>query len=128
MSNQAYLQENWDAIKERLRTKWKVLTEDDLNGAKGDLQHLMDTIRRKTGEAGESVESFFGQILSNGNAVYHQAGESIRDGAQRVNASVQKTYAEMEDAVRHRPASSVAIGFAAGILTGLALLFLIRRK
>ncbi|XZE35003.1 DUF883 family protein [Pirellulaceae bacterium SH501] len=128
MSNQAYLQENWDTIKEKLRTKWKVLTEDDLNGAKGDLQHLMDTIRRKTGEAGESVESFFGQILSNGNSAYHQAGQSIRDGAQRVNASVQKTYAEMEDVVRHRPASSVAIGFAAGVLTGLALLFLIRRK
>jgi ElaB/YqjD/DUF883 family membrane-anchored ribosome-binding protein len=128
MSNQAYLQENWDAIKEKLRTKWKELTDDDLNGAKGDLQNLVDTIRRKTGEASENVEIFFGQILSNSNAAYHQAGESIRDSAQRVNASVQKTYAGMEDAVRHRPATSVAIGFAAGILTGLTLFFLIRRK
>ncbi len=128
MSNQACLQENWDAIKDKLRANWKQLTDDDLDASKRDLSQLVEIIQRKTGEAGESVEKFFGQILSSGNDVFHQAGESIRDGAQTVNASVRKTYAGMENAVRHRPTSSVAIGIAVGVLSGLALAMLLRRK
>lgn len=128
MSNQAYLQENWDTIKEKLREKWRVLTDDDLDASKGDLRQLVGTIQRKTGEASDSVEKFCGQMLSSGNTAFHQAGESIRSGAREADASIRRTYAEMESAVRHRPASSIAIGLAVGVLTGLTLSMLLRRK
>lgn len=128
MSNQAGLQENWDTIKEKLRNKWRELTDDDLDAAKDNFQHLVDTIQRKTGEASENVENFFGQILSSGNTAFYQVGESIRGGAKDANASIRRTYAEMESAVRHRPASSIAIGLAVGVLTGLTLSMLLRRK
>lgn len=128
MSNQATLQENWTAIKEKLLAKWKELTDDDLDASKGDFQQLVATIQRKTGDATESVEKFFGQILSSGNAAFHRGGESIQDGAQNANTSIRKTYAGLEDAIRHRPASSVAIGLAVGLLAGLTLSFLIPRK
>jgi uncharacterized protein YjbJ (UPF0337 family) len=128
MSNQDQIQKNWDAIKGEIRARWKELTNEDLDVAKGDLHHLGETIRRKTGEASEIVEEFIRKVLTNSSAACSKADESIRGGAERVNASMQRTFAEMEDAVRHRPASSVVIGFAAGILTGLALLFLVRRK
>lgn len=104
------------------------LTDDDLNASKGDLRHLIETIQRKTGEATESVESFFGQILSESNTTFSQASDSIRDGAQKANASIRHTYADMEDAVRHRPASSIVIGLAVGVLTGVALSLFLRRK
>lgn len=128
MTNQAFLHENWDAIKEKLRGKWMELTDDDLNASKGDLEHLIETIQRKTGEATESVESFFGQILSNGNTAFNQANDSIREGAQKANDSIRNIYADMEDAVRNRPASSIVIGLAVGILTGLALSLFLRKK
>jgi len=128
MSNQATLQENWDTIKGKLRAKWNELTDDDLDAAKGNLHQLVETIQRKTGEASESVEHFFGQLMAGSNTAFYQAGESIRGGAQKANESVRKTYADMEDAVRHRPGSSLAIGIAAGVLVGLALSLLLRRK
>jgi ElaB/YqjD/DUF883 family membrane-anchored ribosome-binding protein len=128
MSNQAGLQENWDTIKEKLRNKWRELTDDDLDASKDNFQHLVDTIQRKTGEASENVENFFGQILSSGNSAFYQVGESIREGAKNANASIRRTYDEMESAVRHRPASSIAIGLAVGVLTGLTLSMLLRRK
>lgn len=128
MSNQACLEENWDTIKGKLRTKWRELTDEDLDASQRDLNHLVQTIQRKTGEASESVENFFGQILSSGTAAFYQAGDSVRDGAQEANASIRRTFADVEDAVRQRPASSIAIGLAIGVLTGLTLSLFLRRK
>jgi ElaB/YqjD/DUF883 family membrane-anchored ribosome-binding protein len=128
MSNQACLQENWDEIREKLRKKWKEVTDDDLNASKDNLQNLVDVIQRKTGEASENVEKFVGQILSNGNSAFNQASDSVRDGAQRASASVRQSYAEVESVVRHRPAASVAIGLAVGVLAGITLSLLVRRQ
>lgn len=128
MSNQACIQENWDAIKDKLRGKWKELTEDDLDASKQDLHQLIQTIQRKTGEATESVENFFKQVISNGSAEFLQVGESIRGEARKANDSMRNTYSEVEEAVRNRPASSIAMGIAIGVLTGLTLSWILRRK
>jgi uncharacterized protein YjbJ (UPF0337 family) len=137
ISTQA-LQGNWHEIKGILRSKWGALTDDDLQVFNGNVEHLMGTIQRKTGEARESIEHFFEQLGSDGAAAAGQAGESVRVFAQRAAeavqestkkaaASVREGYAEVEGMVRRRPAESLAVCFGAGIITGAVLGLLLRR-
>ncbi len=132
------LQDNWHEIKGMLRSKWGALTDDDLQVFNGNMEQLMGTIQRKTGEARESVEHFFEQFGSKGTAAVGQAGESVRVFAQRATeavqestkkaaASVREGYAEVEGMVRRRPAESLAVCFGAGIITGVVVGLLLRR-
>ena len=139
MISQQTLQGNWNEIKGRMRSKWGALTDDDVAVFNGNVEELMGTIQRKTGEARESVEQFFEQLESNGASVISRAGETIRAGAQHAVDSVQETshraaasaregYAEVEDLVRHRPIESIAVCFGAGVITGLVVSLLFRSR
>jgi len=61
MTNQQTLQGNWNEIKGQLRSKWGSLTDDDLAIFNGNVEQLVGTIQRKTGEAREGIEQFFEQ-------------------------------------------------------------------
>ena len=139
MISQQTLQGNWHEIKGLLRSKWGALTDDDVAVFNGNVEELMGTIQRKTGEAREGVEQFFEQLESNGAAGISQAGETIRAGAQQAVDSVQETshraaasaregYAEVEDMVRQRPIESIAVCFGAGVITGLVVSLLLRSR
>src|SRR4029434_7884215 len=91
MSNQQTLQGNWNEIKGKLRSRWGVLTDDDLAIFNGTVEQLVGTIQRKTGEARESIEQFFEHLTSNGAAAINGAGETARAGVQQAADSVQKT-------------------------------------
>ena len=139
MINQQTLQGNWNEIKGKLRSKWGSLTDDDLTIFNGNVEQLVGTIQRKTGEARESIEQFFEQLTSDGAAAISRAGESVRAGAQQAADSVQETsqqaaasmregYAEVEDMVRQRPAESLAVCFGAGVITGVVVSLLLRGR
>jgi len=137
MINQQTLQGNWNEIKGKLRSKWGALTDDDLMVFNGNVEQLLGTIQRKTGEARESIEQFFEQFSSNGAAAFSRAGESVRAYAQQAAETVQETskqaaasvregYAEVEDMVRQRPAESLAVCFGAGVITGVVVGLVLR--
>ena len=137
MTNQQTLQGNWNEIKGKVRGKWGWLTDDDLTVFNGNVDQLVGTIQRKTGEARESIEQFFEQFSSNGASAISRASETVRASAQQAVDSVQKTsqqaaasaregYAEVEGMVRHRPAESLAICFAAGVIVGVVVTVLSR--
>jgi uncharacterized protein YjbJ (UPF0337 family) len=137
MMNQQSLQGNWNEIKGLIRSKWGSLTEEDLTTFNGNVQQLVGTIQRKTGEARESVEQFFEQLTSGGAAAISRAGETVRAGAQQASDSVhevshkaaesaRKGYVEVEEIVRERPAESLAICFGAGVITGVVVSLLWR--
>jgi len=138
MINQQTLQGNWNEIKGKLRSKWGSLTDDDVLVFNGNVDQLVGTIQRKTGEARESIEQFFEQFSSNGASAIGQAGEAVRAYAQQAAESVQATskqaadsvregYAEVEGLVRRRPAESLAVCFGAGVITGVVVGLLLRR-
>lgn len=138
MISQQTLEGNWNQIKGMLRIKWGALTDDDVAVFNGNVEELMGTIQRKTGEARESVEQFFEQLESNGSAAISRAGETVRAGAQhavdavqesshRAAASVREGYAEVEQMVRQRPIESLAVCFGAGVITGVVVSLLLRR-
>ena len=138
MINQQLLRGNWNEIKGMLRSKWGSITDDDLSAFDGNVEQLMGTIQRKTGEARERVEQFFEQLTSEGSAVVSQAAETVREYAHQVADSVQETshkaaasvrkgYAEVENVVRQRPAASLAVLLGVGVITGVVMTLLLRR-
>ncbi len=139
MISQQTLQGNWHELKGLLRGKWGELTKDDVAVFNGNVEELMGTIQRRTGESRESIEQFFEQLESNGAAALNRAGETILAGAQLAVDSVQETshravasaregYAEVEDMVRQRPIESIAVCFGAGVITGVVVSLLLRSR
>jgi uncharacterized protein YjbJ (UPF0337 family) len=139
MINEHTLQGNWNEIKGKLRSQWGSLTDDDLSIFNGTVDQLVGTIQQKTGDARENIEQFFEQFSSNGASVIGRAAGSVRAGAQQAADAVQDTskkavaavrngYAEVEAMVRQRPAKSLAVVFGAGVLTGVILGLLLRRR
>ena len=139
MINQQTLQGNWNEIKGKLRSKWGSLTDDDLKVFNGNVDQLLGTIQQKTGEARESIEQFFEQFNSDAasavsrtgetvRAYAQQAAESVQETSEKAAASVRKGYAEVEDLVRQRPAESLAVCFGAGVITGVVVGLLLRRR
>jgi uncharacterized protein YjbJ (UPF0337 family) len=137
MMNQQTLQGNWNEIVGKVRSKWGSLTDDDLAVFNGNMEQLVGTIQRKTGEAREGIEQFFEQLNLDSAAAISRAGESVRAGAQQAVDSVQRTsqqaaasmregYADVEAMVRERPAESLAICFGAGVITGVIVSILLR--
>jgi len=139
MANQQTLQGNWNEIKGKLRSKWGSLTDDDLKNFNGNVDQLVGTIQRKTGEARESIEQFFDSLSSDGASSISKATESVRNYAQHAAESLQESskqaadsmrdgYAEVEDMVRQRPAESLAVCFGVGVITGVVVSLLLKSR
>lgn len=45
----------WQEFRGSLKSKWADLTDDELDQGRGNLEELIGTIKRKTGEAGDAV-------------------------------------------------------------------------
>jgi uncharacterized protein YjbJ (UPF0337 family) len=137
MINSQSVHGNWNEIKGMLRSKWGSLTDDDLSIFNGNVDQLVGTIQRKTGDARESIEHFFEQLTSGGaaamsraneavRAAAHQAADSVQQTSQKAAASVREGYADVEAMVRRRPAESVAVCFGVGVVTGVVVTLLLR--
>lgn len=137
MISQQTLQGKWNEIKGMLRSKWGALTDDDVMVFNGNVEQLVGTIQRRTGEARESVEQFLDQCASDSASAISRAGATVRAGAQhaaaavqessnRAAASVREGYADVEDMVRKRPIESLAVCFGAGLVAGVVVSLLVR--
>ena len=58
MTDQQILENDWNAVKAKLRQRWGQLTDSDLPQIRGDLGHLVGIIQRKTGEGREAIEAY----------------------------------------------------------------------
>ncbi len=63
MTNRTILEGEWEEAKGRIREAWGSLTDDELEQAKGNWEQLVGTIRRRTGESLETVESRLNDLL-----------------------------------------------------------------
>ena len=138
LANEQVIQGRWNEIKGQVKSKWGQITDDDLQDFQGDVDQLIGTIQRKTGEAREGIEQFFEDLSTNGASTISRASESVRQYAQHAADTVQETthqaaesmcegYADVEDMVRRRPSESLAVCVGVGIITGVVLGLMVRR-
>jgi len=146
MVNAQTLQGNWNEIKGKLRTKWGQLTNDELQSFSGNVDQLVGTIQRKTGEARNSIEHYLEELSSNGASAFSQASETAREYAQQAASAVQEGskkaaesmrqgydsmrqgYEEAEEMIRQRPGESIAVCFGVGMVVGLLLGLSVRSR
>lgn len=48
---------DWNVIRGKLKQKWAVLTDDDLQFIEGEQEELLGRIQRRTGQARDAVEA-----------------------------------------------------------------------
>ncbi len=139
MTNQQILEGDWNAIKGKLQEKWGQLTDSDLLQVRGDMNQLVGTIQRKTGEGREAVEAYLKQMSGSAASAIGTAAETVRDYAQQASETVQHTakqavgqvragYDEAERFVRDRPGESLLVCFGAGLITGVAIALSLRSR
>jgi uncharacterized protein YjbJ (UPF0337 family) len=140
--NQQTLEGNWNEIKGKLHERWGQLSQDDLQKARGNVDQLVGLIQRKTGEARERVEQYLSELASNGGTATKvadavrgyasTAAESVRGYASTAAESAEEARARAADMVRggyiqtermiqQRPLESLAVGFGAGLITGVII-------
>ena len=139
MISQQTLEGNWNEIKGKIRTHWGQLTDDDLSQFHGEVDKLVGTIQRKTGEGREAIERYLNELSGSASSTLGQAAESVRQYSSRASDNMQETakqaaeqvragYAEAERFVRDRPRESLAVCFGVGLVTGVLISMMLSSK
>ena len=132
MVNQQMLQGRWNEIKGQLKERWGTLTDDDLQSFQGNLDQLVGTIQRKTGETRDSIEQYLDQVASQGSSAMGRAGETARQYAQQAGSSIQQAsrqamegmrqgYTQASHMVQDKPGQSLMVALGAGLFVGVLL-------
>jgi len=157
MANATAIAGNWNDLKGRIRAKWGQITDDSLEQAKGNMESLVGTIQRTTGEAKETIQAYLNSGAKEGANLYAQASDAVQTGYKQASDAVQAGYKQasnvvqagaeqaMEGArvvgdqikagaeqtgklVQARPVESLLFTFAAGIIAGLTVGLVLRSK
>jgi uncharacterized protein YjbJ (UPF0337 family) len=137
--NQQILEGNWNEIKGKLRKRWGQLTDKDLPVAQGNAEEIVGVIQQKTGETREQVEKALEEVFSGtasavsnitekAGAYAQQAAKSVQSVGRQAVEQVRQGYSQAESMVRDRPAESLVICFAAGLVTGAILTLALCRR
>jgi len=133
--NQQTLQGNWNEIKGKLRERWGQLSQDDLQHAQGNVDQLVGLIQRKTGEARERVEQYLSELTDGGGRMADTvrgyastAAETMEEARARAAEAVRGGYVQTERMIQQRPMESLAVGFGAGLITGVIIGLAIRPR
>ncbi len=137
MVTRSELKGKWNQIKGSIREKWGDFTDNDFSKVEGNTDQLVGMIQEKTGAARREIEEFLDEVISNGETIVqnvtetarkyaNQASEVVRDQYDRVGRNLESGYEDARDMVRARPAESVGVAFAAGLVAGTIISLLLR--
>ncbi|MBC7967188.1 MAG: hypothetical protein H7Z17_14840 [Fuerstia sp.] len=139
MVNQAVLSENWNDIRATLKSKWRQLSDHDLRGFKGSADQLVNMIQKRTGQARHAIENQLEEMVAQGRNVKNQVGEVFQDvtaqagdlwqeGYDNASERLAGGYREASAFAKENPGAAVAILFGSGLLAGLGIAMLMRRR
>jgi uncharacterized protein YjbJ (UPF0337 family) len=118
----------WNEFRDKVKEKWGILTDDDLEIRGGNFDELIGRIQTKTGEGRDEIEGFFGGSTANGSAALARASEATRECAERAGEQFHTSYRRVEGMVLQRPGSIVASAFSIGIFVGVLSVIAVRRR
>lgn len=150
MASQATMAGNWNELKGRVRSKWGQMTDDMIEQCRGNMEALVGTIQRATGETKEKIQDFLSAGMDQGAEFYNQASEAVRagysqasqavccgaeqayegaiEGARYVGESIKAGADQTGKLIQARPLESLMLTFGAGIVAGLALGLILRSR
>ncbi len=139
MVSQTALEENWNDIKSTLKSKWQQLSDHDLRGFKGSADESVQMIQTRTGQARATIENQLEEMMTRGRSVQKQvgqyvsgvasqAGEACEDGYDLAAEKLSDGYRRASRYAKENPGAAVAILLGSGILAGLGIAMLLRRK
>jgi uncharacterized protein YjbJ (UPF0337 family) len=139
MVNQQMLEGSWNELKGKIREKWGQLTDSDLPQFRGNMDQLVGTIQRKTGEGRDAIEhylqditegagSFVGKTADRLRQYAQQTAESVQGTAQQVLEQARSSYSGAQDLVRGRPTESLAVVFGVGVTVGVLVALMLRSR
>jgi uncharacterized protein YjbJ (UPF0337 family) len=116
-----------------------MLTDDELQRARGNVEQLVGTIQRRTGETGDAIRRYLEELLEDGNSTVRRAADAVQgfathatsavqDATQQATERVREGMREGQRVVRQHPLESVLTCFGAGIVTGVVLGVLCRPR
>lgn len=132
MVNQQELQGKWNELKGVLRKKWGSLTDDDLTSFHGNVDQLVGTIQRKTGETRDSIERFLNQATEDApgtlagmrdmlNDKLHDGAKYVADTARQGSEKIRQSVAGAGQIVHDHPGQAIAAAFGLGLIVGVGL-------
>jgi len=139
MVNEEILRGSWQEIRGKLRSKWGQITDDELQQYSGNLDDLVGTIQRKTGESQEAIRGYLNEITSfaaeasgrwteQAGRYATQAADSFQGASRRLADSVSARYGQAEELMQRRPIESVLTAFGIGLVAGLLVALTIRSR
>ena len=105
----------------------------------GEVDKLVGTIQRKTGEGRDAIEKYLNEVSGSAASTFGQAAESVRQYSNRAAETVQNTarqaadqvrasYVDAERLVRDRPGESLAVCFGVGLVAGVLISIMLSSK
>jgi uncharacterized protein YjbJ (UPF0337 family) len=139
MINAEQVQGHWDTIRGKLKEKWGQLTDDDLKIVGGNVNQLIGTIEKKTGEARANVERCINEMMNDEGSMLNRAKDAamdygqevadrVREGYSQVSEQVRDGYSRVERQVKEHPAQATLAMFGLGMITGLVLGLMVRSE
>ena len=139
MVSQTVLEENWNEIRSALRSKWEQLTDHELRGFKGTADDLVQMIARRTGQAKTVIENQLEEMITQGRSIQKQVGQYVSEAATHAGEACEAGrdiaarkladgYRQASKYAKENPGAAVAILLGSGILAGLGIAMLMRRK
>ena len=131
-SAQQQLTGNWNQLKGKLKERWGQLTDDELQSAEGNFDHLVGLIQQRTGEGRQQVERFLAElneqtggtmskVADTARQYADQAREAVRGASEQVRYRAGERFQDAQEMVRQQPAEAVAVAFGTGLLVGLLI-------
>ena len=139
MINEEVLSGSWQEIREKIRSKWGQLSDDFLQQYSGNLDELIGTIQRETGESQEAIRAYLGEITCSCadvsrrwnkqiNRCVSQLSDSVHDASRNLADGVAARCNQAGQLVQRRPVESLLAAFGIGMVTGLFVAFTIRSR
>ena len=98
--NQQVIEGSWKQVKGKVRERWGQLTDNELEEARGSIEHLVGLIQQKTGEVRSEVESYLQAAATDGASMVSKATEAVVNQAQQVAETAQHAAERTAESVR----------------------------
>lgn len=145
MATREELRGHWNELRGRIEEKWAELGPNDLDDVDADKDQIVGKIQQKTGQTRKNIEDELNTMLRNlsqsassatekageyakqAQEQFSHASEQAREQYARMSRSVEDGYHQAENAIRQRPAESVAVAFGTGLIAGVIVGLALRR-